>query len=73
MPFAGTSDVAEVAKNASLVIRNGSITVGVQRNGTYDVHNTVGAYLSRAVGSPSATAIETKLTTRFDDPTYYSA
>ena len=30
MPFAGTSDVAEVAKSASLVIRNGSVVVAAR-------------------------------------------
>ena len=67
MPFAGTSDVIEVAKSSSVVINNGSIVVAARPHGSYTVDST------RAVNTPAVTAVETNLTSRFDDPTYYSA
>ena len=67
MPFAGTSDVIEVAKGSSTAISNGSVVVGVRPGGTYEVNT------DRAVTTPAVTVVETKLSARFDDPTYYSA
>ena len=67
MPFAGTSDVVEVAKSASLVINNGSVVVGARPHGAYETDT------ARAVNTPAVSAIETDFTSRFDDPTYYSA
>jgi len=67
MPFAGTSDVVEVAKGSSTVVRNGSVVVAARPGGDYAVET------DRSVTSPAVTAIETDLTSRFDDPTYYSA
>ena len=70
MPYAGTSDVAEAAKGSSTTINNGSVVVGGRPTGDYSV-NTDRAIPSAK--SPAASANETKLTSRFDDPTYYSA
>ena len=67
MPFAGTSDVAEVAKGDSTVVRNGSVVVAARPGGDYTADN------SRAIETSTVAAIETHLTSRFDDPTYYSA
>ena len=67
MPFAGTSDVIEVAKSSSVVINNGSIVVGARPHGSYTADST------RAVNTPAVTAVETDFASRFDDPTYYSA
>ena len=96
MPYAGTSDVAEVAKakwlSGTAVIRNGSVVVGAAGRaatkptaGAWDAdYSTSGdwslisgeaeAVVSKdpAVDAPTVTTIETKLTDRFDDPTYYS-
>jgi hypothetical protein len=67
MPFAGTSDVIEAAKRDSVVVNNGSIVVAARPHGSYTVDNT------RAVNTPSIAFVETDLTSKFDDPTYYSA
>jgi hypothetical protein len=67
MPIVGTSDVAEAVKSDTSVIRNGSAVVGVRPHGSYSVNN------DRDAGGPTATQIETKLESSFDDPRYYSS
>tara|TARA_Y100000310_G_scaffold273659_1_gene289241 strand:- start:434 stop:724 length:291 start_codon:yes stop_codon:yes gene_type:complete len=96
MPYAGTSDVAEVAKakwlSGTAVMRNGSVVVGAAgRAATKPISGAWNADYATsgdwaltsgeaevvvskdpAVDAPTVTAIETKITDRFDDPTYYS-
>ena len=65
MPIVGTSDVAEAVKSDTAAIRNGSAVVGVRPHGSYSVNS------DRDAGGPTATEMETKLESSFDDPRYY--
>lgn len=67
MPIVGTSDVAEAVKSDTATIRNGSVVVGVRPHGSYSVNS------DRDAGGPTATQMETKLESSFDDPRYYSS
>ena len=67
MPISGTSDVAESAKGDTTTIRNGSSVVGVRPHGSYSVDS------SRTAGGPSATQMQTKFISSFDDPKYYGS
>lgn len=61
------ADVAQKA-NSGNARKEGTIVVGAQPIGNYKTNSD-----NNALSPTAVDAIETKLTTRFDDPQYYTA